>query len=278
MRKYIYKLTPHFSPKIWGWEKWNLSCHFDGMSVIGNGIYKGRYLFDVIESPEQFPILIKIIDSKSTLSIQVHPDDEYARLHENDNGKTECWYILDAKKDATVILGIHKGLDRISLEKIIDEEKIQNYVNHVSVSKNDFIYIPSGTVHTLEAGIKLIEIQQSSNVTYRLHDWGRGRDLHIKKALDVIDYNGNSSAGKIKNFKHISTPHFTVEKIQINGLYKGFSNSSFHSYTVVSGFGQIQDEYGNHISLETENTVFIPGNMRYTILGSLELLKAYSQD
>jgi len=275
LEKYVYKLTPHFSKKIWGWEKWNLSCHPDGRSTIENGIYKGRYLCDVIDHPESFPILVKILNSDTTLSLQVHPGDEYANLHENDNGKTECWYILGAKSNATLIVGLVGVPDKDFLRRVVAEDRIQEYVRHVNVARGDLIYIPSGTVHTLESGIRLIEVQQSSNVTYRLHDWGRGRELHVEKSLDVIDVSLDSAAGKILDFKRLDTPHFTVEKVVVSGRLSGFSGSSFHSYTVAGGVGEIEDESGCTVSLEPESTVFIPDNIGYTIFGSLELIRAY---
>ena len=119
--------------------------------------------------------MIKVIQANDTLSVQVHPDDEYSKIHESDNGKTECWYILDAKEDASLICGIKPGLNKESFSKIIEEGNIENYLEKVSVKPGDMIYIPVGTVHAIEGGLKLIEVQQSSDVTYRMYDWGRDR-------------------------------------------------------------------------------------------------------
>ena len=118
----------------------------------------------------------------------MHPDDEYSRKYENDNGKTECWYILEAKEDASLICGIKPNMTKESFAKVIENGEIENYLEKVSVKSGDMIYIPHGTVHAIEGGLKLIEVQQSSDVTYRMYDWGRDREMHIEKSLDVIDY------------------------------------------------------------------------------------------
>ena len=200
-KRLILKLKPYLSEKIWGWEKWVLSCHEDGKSTIQEGIYKGQELSDILGCGSDFPILNKIIKAEDTLSVQVHPDDDYARRFENANGKTECWYILEAKEGATLVSGIKKGLNKEKLREIIKEGKLEDYLERINIKRGDFIYIPAGTVHAIEAGVKLIEVQQNSNITYRLHDWGRGREVHIEKSLDVIDYEGKNNGGKIDKFQ-----------------------------------------------------------------------------
>lgn len=136
------------------------------------------------------------------------------------------------------------------------------------------IYIPVVTVHAIEVGLKLIEVQQSSDVTYRMYDWGRDREMHIEKSLDVIDYEGKNKGGKIENFSKLETPYFTVEKVLSNGLYEDKVNQDFHSYTVINGNGYITD--GNDkIDLNKEETIYIPSNTEYKIVGDLELLKSY---
>jgi mannose-6-phosphate isomerase len=274
MVDYILKLKPFYSPKVWGYEKWNLSAHKNGNSVVENRIYKGKNLGEVLEEKSDFPILVKVINANETLSVQVHPDEDYAKTYENDNGKTECWYILEVKEGATLISGIKKGFDKNKLKQIIDEGKIEDYLERVKVKSGDLIYIPSGTVHAIEGGIKLIEVQRSSDITYRLYDWGRGREVHIKKALDVIDYEGKNKGGKIENFKKLETPYFTIEKVSIKGSYEDKVNEKFHSYTVISGSGYIVDKY-EKVNLKPEETVYIPNGLDYKIEGNLELIKAY---
>lgn len=265
----ILKLNPFYSEKIWGYEAWNLSTHRNGHSTI---VGSETTLLESLN--KELPILIKVIQANDTLSVQVHPNDEYSRKYENDNGKTECWYILDAKEDASLICGIKPNMTKESFSKVIENGEIENYLEKVSVKPGDMIYIPHGTVHAIEGGLKLIEVQQSSDVTYRMYDWGRDREMHIEKSLDVIDYEGKNKGGKIENFSKLETPYFTVEKILSNGLYEDKVNQDFHSYTVINGNGYITD--GNDkIDLNKEETIYIPNNIEYKIVGDLELLKSY---
>lgn len=265
----IYKLNPFYSEKIWGYERWNLSTHKNGYSTIIN---EQRSLNEVIG--KDLPILIKIIQANDKLSVQVHPNDEYSRIYENDNGKTECWYVLEAKPNASLICGIKSGLNKNELRNIIDEGNIEEYLERISVKSGDMIYIPSGTVHAIEGGVKIVEVQQSSDITYRMYDWGRDREMHIEKSLDVIDYQGENKGGKIENFKKLETPYFTVEKISVDGSYEDIVNSDFHSYTVVSGSGYITDGR-EQINICNEETVYIPNNLKYEIFGNLDLIKSY---
>ena len=137
------------------------------------------------------------------------------------------------------------------------------------------IYIHAGTVHAIEGGLKLIEVQQSSDVTYRMYDWGRDREVHIEKSLQVIDYEGKNKGGKIENFTKLQTPYFTVEKVDVNDIYKdAVDEEEFHSYTVINGSGKV--ESGNEsMELYKEETIYIPKGVKYKINGELELLKSY---
>lgn len=265
----IYKLNPFYSKKIWGYEEWNLSTHKNGYSTIVN---ESISLNDAIG--KELPILIKIIQANDKLSVQVHPDDEYSKINENDNGKTECWYVLEAKENASLICGIKDGLDKDKLRNIISNGNIEDYLERISVKSGDMIYIPSGTVHAIEGGVKIVEVQQSSDITYRMYDWGRDREMHIEKSLDVIDYGGKNKGGKIENFKKLETPYFTVEKISVDGSYADIVNSEFHSYTVINGSGYITDG-SNQINISTEETIYIPNNLKYEIFGNIELIKSY---
>ena len=265
----ILKLKPFYSEKIWGYENWNLSTHKNGHSTIDNSEER---LLDKLQ--EELPILIKVIQANDTLSVQVHPNNEYANKYENDNGKTECWYILDAKEDATLICGIKEGLDKNSLYKIIEDGNIEDYLKRIKVNKGDMIYIPSGTVHAIEGGIRLVEVQQSSDITYRMYDWGRDREMHIEKSLDVIDYEGINNGGKIDNFRKLVTPHFTVEKISVDSSYEDMVNENFHTYTVIGGSGSVVSGDDN-ISICEEDTIYIPNGVNYRIDGQVELLKSY---
>lgn len=263
----MFKLDPFFSEKVWGYEKWNLSTHRNGCSVLENSNIN---LYEHLQ--KQLPILIKIIKAKDSLSVQVHPGDEFANQYENDNGKTECWYILDADEGASLICGIKEGLDKESFKKVLEDGAIANYLGEIEVKAGDMIYIPSGTIHAIKGGIKLLEVQQSSDVTYRIYDWGRDREMHIEKALEVIDYNPQTNGGKIENFKKLETPYFNVEKVIVDGVYHDEVTSDFYSYTVTKGTGVIK---GNEqeITLHPEETIYLSKGITYTIKGNLELIK-----
>ncbi|MGH4050896.1 MAG: type I phosphomannose isomerase catalytic subunit [Clostridium sp.] len=272
-KELILKLKPFISEKIWGWEKWVLACNEDGNCTIQEGFYEGQKLSEILGRGNDFPILNKIIRAEDTLSVQVHPNDEYAKRVENANGKTECWYILEAKDGATLISGIKKGLNKDKLREIIKQDKLEDYLERINIKSGDFIYIPAGTVHAIEAGVKLIEVQQNSNITYRLHDWGRGREVHIEKSLDVIDYEGENKGGKIENFTKLETPYFNVEKIIVSSNYKDIVNGSFHSYTVICGEGIIK--WSNEkIQLKREETIYISKGIKYILEGDMELIKS----
>ena len=272
-KELILKLKPYLSEKIWGWEKWVLSCHEEGNCTVQEGIYEGQKLSEILGCGSDFPILNKIIRAEDTLSVQVHPNDEYAKRVENANGKTECWYILEAKEGATLVSGIKKGLNKEKLRKIIKEGKLEDYLERINIKRGDFIYIPAGTVHAIEAGVKLIEVQQNSNITYRLHDWGRGREVHIEKSLDVIDYAGENKGGKIDNFIKLETPYFKIEKVIVHNNYMDMVNDSFHSYTVICGEGIIKTSNGQ-IELKEKETIYISKGIKYILEGDMELIKS----
>ena len=186
-------------------ETWECSTHPDGPSIVASGKYEGMTLTDVLKGhPEylgthpktdgELPILIKLIDAKKDLSVQVHPTDDYAMHHEKGQlGKTEMWYVLDAVKDATLVYGFRHDMDKKTVQKSIEEGTVEKYLQKVPVKKNDLFYIEAGTVHAIGAGTLIAEIQENSNLTYRMYDYnrvdreGKKRDLHIEKALEVAN-------------------------------------------------------------------------------------------
>ena len=202
-------------------ETWECSTHPDGPSVVASGEYKGMTLTEVLRLHPQYlgdrathkanapaqremmdgqlPILIKLIDAKENLSVQVHPDDTYAAARENGSlGKTEMWYVLDAARDASLIYGFHHDMDKEQLRESLQNGTVEKYLQKVPIHKDDVFYIPAGTVHAIGAGALIAEIQQSSNLTYRMYDYeridrtGQKRPLHIDKALDVVNLKGSS--------------------------------------------------------------------------------------
>ncbi len=186
-------------------ETWECSTHPDGPCVVASGVYEGMTLTEVLKlHPEylgqrsaasgQLPILIKLIDARDNLSIQVHPDDAYAAKQENGSqGKTEMWYVLDAARDASLIYGFHHDMDKDRLRESLRNGTVEKYLQKVPVHRDDVFYIPAGTVHAIGAGALIAEIQQNSNLTYRMYDYarvdkeGQKRPLHIDKALDVAN-------------------------------------------------------------------------------------------
>lgn len=193
-------------------ETWECSTHPDGPSVVADGPDAGKTLTEVLREHREYlgtgyhgpetgsemmdgiPILIKFIDAKSDLSVQVHPDDAYAAEKENgQRGKTEMWYVVDAEPGASLVFGLSREMTKEKLRCRIEEGKLERYLNRVPVHRNDVFYIPSGTIHAIGKGVVIAEIQENSNLTYRLYDYGRlGKDglpraLHIDKAIDVSD-------------------------------------------------------------------------------------------
>lgn len=193
-------------------ETWECSTHADGPSTVASGEFAGRELRDVLKAHPEFlgshprsvmkrhgmddtelPILVKFIDAKQDLSIQVHPDDAYAEQNEHSLGKTEMWYVLDAAKDAKLVYGLRQELTAEALREAICTGTVERYVQKVPIQKNDVFFIPAGTVHAIGAGTLVAEIQENSNLTYRLYDYGRlgkdgkPRELHVQQVLAVAD-------------------------------------------------------------------------------------------
>lgn len=185
-------------------ESWELSCHPDGECTISGGDFDGMKLSSFIsEHPEavgssfksgdSFPVLVKLIDAEKDLSVQVHPDNDYARKHENDSGKTEMWYVISADIGSKLIYGFKEELTKEEFRQAIEDNTLMDKVNRVPVRQGDVFFIKPGTLHAIGKGILIAEIQQSSNVTYRVYDYGRlgadgkPRELHIEKALDVTN-------------------------------------------------------------------------------------------
>lgn len=218
----VLKLTPAFKDYLWGGtrlrddfqkdcdfdkiaESWELSCHKDGPSTISNGEFKGLTLSEYIEKAgksvlgtdcekfDNFPILIKLIDAKDNLSVQVHPDNEYALRVEGEYGKTEMWYIVDCDEGATLLYGFKNTISKDEFAQRIADNTLLEVTNAVPVKKGDVFFIQAGTLHAIGKGILIAEIQQNSNTTYRIYDYGRvgkdgnPRELHVEKAKDVTD-------------------------------------------------------------------------------------------
>jgi mannose-6-phosphate isomerase len=290
-------------------ESWEISAHPDGMSIVASGIYKGWTLAEMAEKfgekilgslsykkyQNKFPILLKLIDAESWLSVQVHPDDDYSNLHENDMGKTEAWYVLDAKPDTNIIHGLKYNIKREELQKILDDGRIVEILRNVEIQKEDVIYIPAGTVHAAGKGMLIVEVQQSSNATYRLYDHdrknpdGTSRPLHISKALDTIDYENATQNAKCNGLAYekdglfirviIADPHFCTEIVEVKEKASLFADGrSFMAYIFFDGKSVLEWENGS-IDISAGQSVLIPACLgKYSLKGKLKALRAYIGD
>ncbi len=307
----ILKLKPSCKDYLWGGhrlveeygkeyegdvlaETWELSCHPDGPSMISNGKYKGKTLQEYIDEEgksvlgihcrrfRDFPILTKFIDARDNLSIQVHPDNRYALKNEGQYGKTEMWYVMDAGKDAFLYYGFRKEISREEFAERIQEDTLLEVLNAVPVQKGDVLFIESGTIHAIGKDILIAEIQQNSNVTYRVYDYGRvgkdgkKRDLHIEKALAVTNripiIKDNSS------YPHVADcDYFTVDKLNLDGkvmqkLTGKVSEESFASILILDGEGTISDQK-EMLNYKKGDSFFLSaGSGEYTIEGSCDAL------
>lgn len=283
-------------------ETWECSVHPDGASVIANGKYKNRTLTEVLkEHPEylgskvangELPVLIKFIDAKKDLSVQVHPNDEYARIHEHQNGKTEMWYVLDAGEGANLIYGFQHRVTAEIIRHAIETGTLDRHLQKVEVHKGDVYYVPAGTVHAIGAGVMVAEIQESSNVTYRVYDYdradkdGKRRELHFDKAIQVMDMgiapNVKQKPRMVRYYPGCSREvlcrckYFEVERVQV---LKGFSfsvlDSSFQVMMCLDGYGQVETSDGRKpMRFQKGETLFLPAGMgRCYIVGDTEVLK-----
>ena len=279
-------------------ESWELSAHKNGLSIVENGEFKGKDLQELFDDEKyrlkvfgthcknlnRFPILAKFIDANKNLSIQVHPDNDYALKYENDSGKTEVWYVMDCKKDAKIVYGFKDGVTKDNLKSAVDH--IEDNVNYLNVHKGDFISIPSGTIHAIMDGIVVCEVQQTSDITYRVYDWnrtdkdGKPRELHKDKALDVINLQSNQ---KVYNYENIDknthmykSDIFNIDMLNINGKVDGKSSEdSFYAYIVIEGNGDIKTSNFSR-NITKGDTLLIPANLgEYTLNGNMKLMKVW---
>ncbi|MGL4664232.1 MAG: type I phosphomannose isomerase catalytic subunit [Clostridium butyricum] len=279
-------------------ESWDIACHKNGTGKVANGELKGKGFDEVIKEygnkflgnsisiDEDFPLLIKLITAKDKLSVQVHPNDEYAKRVENDLGKTEAWYVVDAEEGASLIVGT-KDCDKETFKKAIEDGNLDKYLNKIPVKKGDFFYVQSGLVHAICEGILIAEIQQSSDTTYRVYDYNRGREIHVEKALDVIDFSlkGENTQGiTIKNGGYDKTylclgEYFTIQKYEVNTSVKEASDEDrFYLFTCVDGEGTIKYNGGEE-KISMGDSIFIPASLgEYELCGKFTLLKSYVPD
>ena len=303
----ILKLYPAGKDYLWGgtrliteyekqfsWDKlaetWELSCHPDGPCTIAEGEFAGKTLNEYIQEKgvevlgtkckdmEQFPLLIKFIDAKNDLSIQVHPSDEYALKKEGQYGKTEVWYIMDCQPGAFIYYGFKESISKEELAERIHNKTLLEVLNKVEVKKGDVYFIEPGTIHSIGSGNLIAEIQQNSNVTYRVYDYGRvgtdgkERELHIDKAKEVtkcVPTKMNYEFGS----HMVSCDYFTVDKHKVSEKMKGIvDDTSFASVLVLSGKGKLRA--GEQVEeIKKGDSIFMDaGTGEFLVEGEVEIL------
>ncbi|MDE5564183.1 MAG: class I mannose-6-phosphate isomerase [Oscillospiraceae bacterium] len=268
-------------------ESWELSCHPDGESVLPNGSTLTQYLKEHPEALgvhcadfDRFPVLVKLIDAADNLSVQVHPDDAYAMQYEGAPGKTELWYVIDAQPDAELIYGFREAITKDEFRRAIETHTLLDKVKRVPVKAGDVFYIPAGTLHAIGKGILIAEIQENSNTTYRVYDYGRvdedgkPRALHIEKALDVTSLcpTENTVPSPSTAFPEGCTiqtlgacRYFEVMKITVQKQARLGADTSFNHILVLDGTAVLRDG-AETLSIRRGDSIFVPaGTEHYSI-------------
>jgi len=286
-------------------ESWDISCHKNGESIITNGQLSGVSLKALIkknpneilgysfDSNTEFPLLLKLIHANDVLSVQVHPPDSYAQSREKELfGKTEMWYILEAAADAELVYGLKEGIDKLTFCTLMEQNRFDECLHRLKVKAGDAVFIPAGLVHAIGKGILLCEIQQNSDLTYRVFDWnrtgidGNPRKLHIGQALDVIDFDMINPTAPIPGLSTVEfgcvrsylvcCKYFAVEKIDVfDHVEENTNGERFHTLTAIKGSGEIIFESGS-LCFKAGDSLLIPAALgKYEIKGQCGFLKAY---
>ena len=305
------KLSPIFKDYLWGGdrlkkefnknstlekvaESWELSAHKDGQSVVASGPFVGLTLTEYVDrigrdalginsaKYDYFPLLIKLIDAKGDLSVQVHPSDAYALANEGEYGKTEMWYVLGAEENASLYYGFARDVSREEYEAAIKEGRLTQLLNKVSVSRGDVFFIPAGTVHAIGAGLLICEIQQNSNTTYRVYDYNRRdkdgnlRPLHVAKALEVSCLQKSPALPVIGDGDDAllaECEYFAVRRLRFDGEGRiTAGKESFVSLLVTEGEGSLCYD-GGRLRFSKGDSIFIPAQDRiFSVEGKCELI------
>lgn len=297
LRDYLNK--PIFS-SITG-ESWEISTVENDVSVVSNGAFEGKSLNEIIalypnellgtrvheQFGNQFPLLFKYLDAREDLSIQVHPNDELAKQRHNSFGKTEMWYVMQADKEARLIVGFKEKSSKEEYVHHLENKTLLSILDTKKVQKGDVFFLNTGTVHAIGAGTVIAEIQQTSDITYRLYDFdrvdvnGNTRELHIDLALDAINYDVVEAERKYKKKENASNEiatcqYFTTNFIPLDGTFKVFSNKeTFRVYMCVDGEFELNLNYTKYI-YKTGDTVLIPAQTpNFELLGTASILEIY---
>lgn len=303
---YPIVFIPDFKERVWGGKKlktqlgkeipyeftgesWELAAHANGQSIVANGEYKGLTLQqlatqygDIIlghefKEGDKFPLLIKFIDAKNDLSVQVHPEDAYANIHENGElGKSEAWYVLQADEGASLVAGLIDGTTKDVFREKLKANQLEDVLAILEVKKGDVLNIPAGLIHAIGSGVLLAEVQQNSDTTYRVYDWGRvgldgkPRELHVDKSLDVIDFENKHSkelvvgtTTKYEGYQiteFVNCDYFVLEEVIVQDRMTVKKGDFFEIYMLVDGSCTI--EYGKEcLEVKLGDTLMIPSSM-----------------
>ena len=303
----VYPLTfdPIFKDYVWGGrnladklgrplpegivaESWDVAAHPNGSSIVNQGPLRGKTLAEVMalwgealvgSNSEQalalgkFPLLIKLLDANRWLSVQVHPDDTYGLAHEGEFGKTEMWVVLDAEPGADIVYGFKPGVTREQYAQEIKEERAADSLHRLPVKKGDVIFVPAGAVHALGPGIIVAEIQQNSDTTYRIYDWGRPRPIHLEQALAVLDFKmvepGPVQPRTLLNEDGLQVeqlaacPYFETDRITLppdNAFYGLCDGATFELWAVLDGKASIEWE-GEPLTLSAVTWALLPAEL-----------------
>ncbi|NLJ25391.1 MAG: class I mannose-6-phosphate isomerase [Firmicutes bacterium] len=329
MLPYPFQFHPIYKEKIWGGtalstefgrvlpsnrigESWEVAAHAHGVSVVSQGPLAGKTLPELVglfgrdiigtflpdSALHKFPLLLKILDANDYLSVQVHPDDEYAADHEmGEPGKWEAWYVIAAEPGAEIIYGLKPGTTRESLREAINSGTISQCLGRVPVRAGDVFDVPAGVVHALGSGVMVAEIQQNSDTVYRLYDWdridavGNSRPLHIKQALDVILFSGQRAdaiPGLVlptpdgERTIMVANRYFALELLTMDGsMEEATLGERFHLLTCLEGSIHLEDvgQRGTHTTLTPGDSVLVPACLnRYLLHGTGKLMKCYVPD
>ena len=299
---YPLKFAPRVKKLLWGSESWVVSAVEDDVSVVRGGMLDGNpldelvgvYMGDLVGDKvferfgEEFPLLVKIIDAGQRLSVQVHPTDEIAAARHGAWGKTEMWYILSCEPGARLFIGFREGVTREIYAAAVADGSVGGLLNEVPVKPGDAFYIPAGTVHAIGEGITLAEVQQTSDVTYRIFDWnrvgadGQPRELHTEWALDAIDFAApvrrvtqHPPAGEAALL--VESPYFTANVVDVAGaaVRELASRDSFTIYICLAGEVSLTTR-GGTATLAADNAILIPADQdEITFTGHATLLETY---
>ena len=305
---HVLKMKPVFKEMIWGGHKlkdvygydipsdhtgecWALSAHKNGDCEVADGEFAGKTLSWVFENHrelfgniegDQFPLLVKIIDAKNDLSVQVHPDDAYARANENSLGKTECWYVLQAEEGTKMVMG-HHARTKEEFVKAIEEDDYDNLLNSFQIKEGDFFYIPSGTLHAICSGSLIYEAQQSSDITYRVYDYhrkgadGKERQLHVKQSIEVTKVPSDNDRKqefvktKLENgekTRYVESEFFKVDKYQLEDENVIKNDAPFQMVSVLNGEGTMDGD----VIKKGDHFIICSDQKETKFCGSLELM------